>query len=74
MRAQILFLDAGDAYQRPDVPLTPAPGDQRSQQHLDVDPIGLNRTPAPIDLEATWVEHKALDTRALRNRANQNAS
>src|SRR5215467_12959549 len=55
---QILFLDAGNAHQRPNVPLTPAPGDQRSQQHLDVDPIGLNRTLAPLDLEVAWVEHK----------------
>src|SRR5215467_323570 len=58
---QILFLDAGNAHQRPNVPLTPAPGDQRSQQQLDVDPIGLNRTSAPVDLEAARVEHKALD-------------
>src|SRR5215469_6901231 len=40
----------------------PTPGDQRPQQHLDVDSIGFNSAPSPVDLDATWVDHKALDS------------
>ena len=45
--------------------LAPAPRDQCAQQHFDVDTIGLNPTPAPADLKAAWVDHKALDTARL---------
>jgi hypothetical protein len=67
MRApQILLVDTWNAHQRPNVPLAPAPGDQRSSQHLDVDSIGLNSSRAPVDLEATRVDHKALDAARLK--------
>src|SRR5713101_3115740 len=62
MRAsQILVVDTWDAHQRPNMSLAPAPGDQRTQQHLDVDSVDLNSSPAPVYLEAARVDHKALD-------------
>src|SRR5205807_1186634 len=48
------------------MPLAPAPGDQRTQQRLDVDSIGLNSTPAPADLKTAGVDHKALDAARLK--------
>src|SRR6202165_3743431 len=59
--SQILLVDTWDAHQRPNMSLAPAPGDQRTQQHLDVDSVGLNSSPAPAYLEAARVDHKALD-------------
>src|ERR1700682_3220991 len=59
--SQILLVDTWDAHQRPNMSLAPAPGDQRTQQHLDVDSVGLNSSPAPVYLEAARVDHKALD-------------
>src|SRR3974390_1839653 len=47
------------------MPLAPAPCDQRTQQCLDVDPIGLNATPAPADLKTAGVDHKALNAARL---------
>src|SRR5450631_1415641 len=55
------IIDTWDAHQRPNMSLAPAPGDQRTQQHLDVDSVGLNSSPAPVYLEAARVDHKALD-------------
>jgi hypothetical protein len=46
--------------------LSLAPCDQRTQQCLDVDPIGLNSTPAPTDLKTAWVDHKALNAARLK--------
>src|SRR5262252_7388868 len=39
------------------------PGTRRSAfvTAFDVHSIGLNPTPTPVDLEAAWVDHKALD-------------
>src|SRR3974390_2046440 len=48
------------------MPLAPAPCDQRTQQCLDVDPIGLNSTPAPADLKTAGVDHKALNAARLK--------
>src|SRR5229473_2339241 len=59
--SQILLVDTWDAHQRPNMSLAPAPGDQRTQQHLDVDSVGFNASPAPVDLEAARVDHKTLD-------------
>src|ERR1700730_16720107 len=59
--SQILLVDTWDAHQRPNMSLAPAPGDQRTQQHLDVDSVGLNSSPAPVYLEAARVDHKALN-------------
>src|SRR5262245_29527967 len=39
----------------------PTPGDQRTQQLAEVNPIGLCSTAAPIDLHARRVNHQALD-------------
>src|SRR5262245_38473417 len=41
--------------------LTPTPGDQRTQQLPEVNPIGLCSTAAPIDLHARRVNHQVLD-------------
>src|ERR1700682_3480808 len=59
--SQILLVDTWDAHQRPNMSLAPAPGDQRTQQHLDVDSVGLNSSPATVYLKAARVDHKALD-------------
>src|SRR5450631_4310946 len=59
--SQILLVDTWDAHQRPNMSLAPPPGDQRTQQHLDLDSVGLNSAPAPVYLEAARVDHKALD-------------
>src|SRR3974390_961446 len=48
------------------MPLAPAPCDQRTQQCLDVDPIGLNATPAPADLKTAGVYQKALNAPRLK--------
>src|SRR5262245_50680210 len=47
------------------MPLTPTPGDQRTQQLAEVNPIGLRPTAAPIDLHARRVSHKALNAARL---------
>src|SRR5262245_8681590 len=63
--AQVLFIDAWNANDRPDMSLTPTPGDQRAQQLAKVDPIGFRPTATPIDLHARRVNHEAVDAARL---------
>src|SRR5262249_30502943 len=46
--------------------LTPTPGDQRTQQLREVDPIALRPTAAPIDLHARRVDYEAVDATRLQ--------
>src|SRR5262245_32546305 len=54
------------------MPLTPTPGDQRTQQLAEVNPICLRPTAAPIDLHARRVNHKALDAARLEEAREPN--
>src|SRR5262249_14817153 len=45
---------------------TPTPGDQRTQQLREVDPISLRSTAAPIDLHARRVDYEAVDATRLQ--------
>src|SRR5262249_56204373 len=52
MRApHIFFVDAGDAHNRPHMAVATQPGDQRAQEHADIDPIRLRPAPAPVTLQ-----------------------
>src|SRR6516165_8365270 len=43
------------------MPLATAPGAQRTQQLLEVDPISFHALAAPLDFQATSVDDEALD-------------
>ncbi len=45
--------------------LTTAPGDQRLQQFLDIDAVGLDAAGAAINLQAGRIHHPAVDAMLL---------
>src|SRR5262249_43959241 len=59
-------IDTWDANDRPDMSLTPTPGDQCTQQLAEVNPISLGSTAAPIDLHARRVDDETVDAMRLQ--------
>ena len=62
---QVLLIDTWGANDRPDMSLTPTPGDQCTQQLAEVNPIGLRPTAAAIDLHARRINDEAFDAALL---------
>jgi hypothetical protein len=48
--AKILLFDAWNHHHRTDMTLTPAPGDQRMKDTLNIDAVGLHPPRPPVDL------------------------
>src|SRR6266550_268857 len=57
---QVLFVNTRNADYRPNVPLTPAPSDESTKQHLHVHSVGLHRPSTTVHFEAARVNQKAL--------------
>jgi hypothetical protein len=63
--AEILLLDARYQHHGTDVTLAAAPGDQRIQQFLDIDTVGLDPASLAVDLQAGRLHDQTLDAALL---------
>ena len=63
---RILLLDAGNAHHRAHPRLPAQPGQQRPQQHVQIDAIGFGSPPLALDGDARRLHHMRLDPSATQ--------